>query len=453
MSFLARLNPFPSRQKSAPVSDAPAVPDAREAVPMPKAAPPAAPNPFAWQTKVYEFLQYWKGFTLQKLGTFQAYLKGITKQVWIAWKCADLIASVLLSVTITVKKGDTELKNSPLSKLLKRPNKWQTWEEFIYLWTFHMLGTGNVYWLKDEFNLLGQPTALFNLNPKYVVIHTDPKNKVSRYEYRVNGKSIYYGADEIIHFQRPNPDDEQLGLGEMEAAQKLMEEFIARDEITANFMNNGGAPAGILVNEDPNAADNPTDWKKKKAEWEAKYWGKKAVGRVGWLAGVWKYLKIGVDSKEFNDIERGKYSEERVMMVFGVPKSLIMGGSANYATARVEERNFRKYKCAPMVVLLVTRINVDLAPLFGPDVRCDYTLAGLEDLEQIGKDLGWLFDRAGLTVDDLRKAAGYAPTGLPEHTCFYMKTGYVPVESVGLTLPTEEEIAASNADLRTDNRA
>ena len=70
-----------------------------------KADTPRPRTPFEWSRKVYEFLQYWKGFTLQKLGTFTAYLKGITKQVWIAWKCADIIASVLLSVEVKVQKA------------------------------------------------------------------------------------------------------------------------------------------------------------------------------------------------------------------------------------------------------------------------------------------------------------------------------------------------------------
>ena len=75
----------------------------------------------------------------------------------------------------------------------------------LYLRESHMTYTGNAFWFKDEMNGRMQPRNIFWLSPAHMRIVPDRDKRVSKYRYHVNGTTVDFAPEEIIHFRIPSP--------------------------------------------------------------------------------------------------------------------------------------------------------------------------------------------------------------------------------------------------------
>jgi HK97 family phage portal protein len=391
------------------------------------------------------------GIRTHQFSGYASYLEAGTKKVWCAARAVDITANVVISTDMKIVHRDAEarkkkkaIKVDPdLLRLLANPNPFDTISEMLYLWVAHIKFTGNAFWYKDQMNALGQPLHLYPLNPRQMSIVPGVKEKIKEYIYHVNGTEVHFTPDEIIHWKRPHANNPLWGLGDIEQGESLYEDFINRALYKTRFMANGAMPSGILVQEDFEGEQE--DWDKKKAAFQENYGGVKNTGKVAWMNGKWSLLQMGITAAEMQEMEKDKINVEQIFLNHGVPLSVAGFGSANFATARVEEMNHRKHTCLPLVNLFTDKINSPeggLIQAFHPTLKLDFALTGLIDVEQVMKDYAPLADRGGATPNDLREFAGLPRVDNPLLDQYFIRDYYIPLEMAGLAevTPIDDEV-------------
>jgi len=63
---------------------------------------------------------------------------------------------------------------------MQNPNPFDSISESLWLWVWRMELTGNAFWVKDQMNGLGQPVAIYDLNPRFMVIVPDKHLRVGQ---------------------------------------------------------------------------------------------------------------------------------------------------------------------------------------------------------------------------------------------------------------------------------
>jgi len=377
---------------------------------------------------------------IQSMRDTTNHLRVGSEKVWASFRSCDLSANILLSTNFMVRGEATGAKaeHPELDRLLSRPNPFDSWEEILYQWVFHMKLTGKAFWVKDQINAAGQPLHFYPLIPQYVRIIPHETNRIKGYEYRVNGKVIVFQPEEIIHFRRPHPSHTIEGLGEIEPSADLYENYIARNELETKFLENGAMPSGILTKKE--AVEDEGDWDSLKEWWVTNYEGKRNAGKTAFLNGDWTYQQLGLTQNEMQSIESEKWSVEQIFTNHGVPLSLAgIKDAANYATAKQDEINFRRYSIVPLLDLLIGKLNSEgcLIKAFSPQWELAYELSGLVDVEQTVKEYGPLVDKAALTPNELRELCGLERVNNPLMDQYFVGSSLIPLEMAGF-LPTDE---------------
>ena len=392
-------------------------------------------------TKERNFIEQRVGISISKLSDSQSFLDVGSKKVWASFRACHLVANVLVSAKVQAIQlggtgGEDQLlpETHPLAMFLSTPNPFDSWEELLYMWTFHMKLTGTAYWLKDEVNGGGQPKAIYPLLPQYIEADPDPKIKIKGWRYKVNGQTIAFTPEEILQFRRPHPNNLIMGMGDIEPSQDTISGYINRNALDEKFLENGAMPSGILTKKE--AVEDEGAWKAFRQRFNFEYGGKGNAGKTAFLNGDWAYHKLGLTMQEMQAIEREKWTIEQIFLIHGVPLSVAgIQGAANYATSRQDDINFRKYECVPLLDLLIGRLNMagGISKSYGDNLRYDYSMSGLIDVEQTLKDYGPMVKLGAMTPNELREQAGLQRIDDPYLDQFFVESGLVPMAVAGMT--------------------
>lgn len=390
----------------------------------------------------HKFIELLNRVNINNIDTYSDYLSMAEGKVWATFLSCHLVASVLTSTVFNVMKRGEELPVDPtlndLSSLIVKPNRYDTWEELIYQWVFHMKCTGNAYWLKDQVNPMGQPLEIYPLLPQYVIVVPDEYKRVKEYRYQVNGACIVYQPEDIIHFRRPKATSLVMGQGDISAAVPVFQNFIGNEELSKNFIEHGGMPSGVLTRKDQ--LDDDEEWKQVIKKWRTNYEGKKNAGKTVFLNGDWEYIRLGMTTQELQSLESSKWSVEQIFLTHGVPLSVAgVENSSNYATAKQDNINFRNNACKPLADFLIGKLNSEqgLSPKYGEDLYVDYDMAGLVDIQQIIEDYSPLVELGAMTPNELREKAGMAKTDDPFLDQFFVKSSLVPLAMAGMSMGSD----------------
>ena len=388
-----------------------------------------------------KFLNVGKNYNFSredKLNDYHSFLEAGTGNVWASFRACDIVANSVMQTgfnLINEKSGSfIDIDRTGIIDLIKHPNAMDTFEELMYLYVHHIKLTGNFFLLKDRINQITKlPEELYPLIPSRVKIIPDEDNegKILNYEYKVNGTVTEFSPDEVIHFRRPNPINEYWGIGDIQAGKGLYKDYINRDILNEHFQQNGGLPSGILVNEEFDGEEG--EWERVKSIWANQYAGKKNLGKIAWLTGKWNFLKLGMTAEQMQQIERDKQNVHQIFLNHGVPLSIAgIDKAANYATARQDYINFKRYTCYPLALAFFRKLNKDLVKFYNEDYKIDFVVNGLVDGEAVVREYLPLLSQGAITPNELRDLAGLPKVDSPLLDSFYINTQLIPIEMVGL---------------------
>jgi len=235
--------------------------------------------------------------------------------------CKTLIARDIakLRVKLVEKIGDvwSETTNPAFSPVLRRPNDYQTRNQFWENWMLSKLSRGNTYVLKvrDNRNVV---TALHVLDPTRVQPLVADDGSVF---YRLNSDNlatindIVVPAREIIHDRMNCLFHPLVGTPPVFASGLASMLGLNAQNASALLFENSSMPGGILT-----APAEVSDQiaQSIKVKWEANF-SKINLGRVAILDNGMKYEKIAMTNVEGQMVESLKWSAEVVCSVYHVP--------------------------------------------------------------------------------------------------------------------------------------
>lgn len=277
----------------------------------------------SWHTLVHEpFTGAWqqgKELKVQDASIFFA-----------VFACATKIAQDIAKMPLLTKrkKGDVwQVREIDRLTWLKKPNDYQTMQQFIECWLLSKLFNGNTYVYKQRDNF-GKLIALHILNPRLVkpliadngaVWYSTGQDNLTQ----LSDGSITLPASEIIHDRWNCFYHHLVGLSPILASNLAASSGTAIQRNSWWFFKNRAMPQGILT------APGHIDSEKaaKLAErWNANYSGENA-GKTPVLGDGMTYNQLSMSALDSQLVEQLKLSAEIVCSTFKMPPFLIGFGS------------------------------------------------------------------------------------------------------------------------------
>lgn len=242
-------------------------------------------------------------------------------QNWAVFSCATLIAGDIAKMPAAVMDYDSAQKvfvptlNRPV---LRKPNRFQTYVEFIRLWVLSLLFNGNTYVLKQR-DERGFVVALYILDPCRVtpLISEDGGIYYQLAADNLSGieEQLTVPASEIIHDRLWTIYHPLIGVSPIFACGIAAMQSAAIQQNSALFFQNMSRPSGVLTA--PGAIADETA-ARLKAAWEEKFSGANA-GKVAVLGDGLKYEAMTITAVDSQLIEQLKFSGEMICATFHVP--------------------------------------------------------------------------------------------------------------------------------------
>jgi HK97 family phage portal protein len=236
--------------------------------------------------------------------------------------CKTLIARDIAKLRVKLVEKDkndiwSETTNPAFSPVLRRPNDYQTRNQFWECWVLSKLSRGNTYVLKVRDNRQ-VVTALHVLDPTRVRPLVADDGSVF---YRLSSDNladiddIIVPAREIIHDRFNCLFHPLVGTPPVFASGLASMLGINAQKTSALLFENASVPGGLLTA--PGEISDVAE-KRIKEEWELRF-SRVNLGRVAVLSGGMKYEKMTVTNVEAQMIEQLKWSAEVVCSVYHVP--------------------------------------------------------------------------------------------------------------------------------------
>lgn len=242
------------------------------------------------------------------------------------YSCISFIARDIAKCPFVLKsKGPdgiwNEIENPAYSPVLRKPNHYQTAQQFREAWQLSKLTQGNAYILKQRDDR-GVVVKLYVLDPCRVLplvsesgdvfyqLQPDNLNLLSD-----TGGMIVVPARDIIHDREITVHHPLIGVPPLCAAYWPAVKNLKLLRSAAEFFANGAAPGGIL--EVPGAVSDEivTDLARR---WQENFTGSNA-GKVAVIADGMKYNQLKASNSDSQLVEQMKYSDEQVCQAFGIP--------------------------------------------------------------------------------------------------------------------------------------
>jgi HK97 family phage portal protein len=348
------------------------------------------------------------------LGLSEGYLnyelatKGFTS---IIYACITLIARTIAQNEFKLYKDGKliELDSDDfLAKLLRNPNPYMTWFDFVYLLQVmqEIYGERYIYLARDKIGITRQLWVIpsYNIEPVF-----DEKTNS-----KIIGYSIISDEDKNVNF-KPNeivydfiPSSININRGESPLSKILLERdiHIFAKTYVKNFYRNGAIPFGILIKRDGRLTRDAIE--EIKRAWDMKHKGVEKSWNIAVLNGDFDYKEISVKPSD-DFIKQSKWTVYDILAVFNVPPlKLGYTEGVNRTTAKEQNLIFARDCIKPRLIKLQSLFNDKLFPAMGfSNYRIEFASPIPQDMElnvqraKVGATFGVL------TVNEIRELLGF----------------------------------------------
>lgn len=225
----------------------------------------------------------------------------------------------------------SEVQVAAYSPVLRKPNGYQTAQQFSEAWMLSKLIQGNTYVLMRR-DGRGAVVAMYVLDPcrvqpkvtesgaVYYQLMTDPLNTLPD---GYPSDRLLVPASDVIHDRCMTLHHPLVGVPPVCAAYWPAVKNLKILESSATFFGNSAQPGGLLT---APAGMSDKDADLVKAHWNTNYNGANA-GKVAVIGADMKFTSFAMKSNDAQLIEQMKYSDEQICQAFGIPPFKIGIGS------------------------------------------------------------------------------------------------------------------------------
>jgi HK97 family phage portal protein len=313
--------------------------------------------------------------------------------------------------------------DSPLTKLLNKPNRWQTQSEWIELMFAlrELQGEGNL-WLNRGpargkiLEMMVIPKPHLNL----IGDNKDPWNIIA-YEFNLNGKMYRWEKEDVLMWKYTNPRAIDMSLEHLRgraplyALMVLLQGMNEGDERVAISNKHGGASGLAYRKDNPwgkggPAVDQTLDMRK---QFNAAINNEEMANKIAILGGEWGYIEFGRTMAELKILEQYGLSFQRVANAFETPHQLFGFGNDTYENQKQYGRNWIYNKIAPNMYQFRSLLSDRLLPEFNLDPETNLIDCDVLSLPEMSQDMAELAagvkDVWGMSINDRLKYFGMEP--------------------------------------------
>lgn len=343
--------------------------------------------------------------------------------------CVDIKARSIAHVPVVVaRSGDTDMtpiNDAAVDAFIASPNPNQSFADFVFDLVGHLEVWGNTY-----VEMVGDPKQeAYALKPSGMrLIHAS--GGVRRYEYSVNGRTIQFTSDEIVHGLHADLGNDFIGLSPVKSAlDQLLTMYRAQVFNDGYFKRGGRIALAFLMNE--NLSDE--DFKRTKETLQKDYSGSHNAHKNIILSGVKEVQELALNPKDVEFAEMTRSIRENFMGLIGVPPVMLgIFEYANYANAEVQKRIFWQESLSPLMVKIEGLLTRLVNRLFGRSdvvVRFDRSkVPALQDDETVRVSNAMRELEAGaITINEYRKTKKL-PLFIPEGDVPMVTAGKIPLK-------------------------
>lgn len=220
-----------------------------------------------------------------------------------------------------------EATSPAFSPLLRKPNRYQTWQKFIEQWLYSLLSAGNTYVLKVR-DARGVVVELYVLDPSRcrplvargtgLVYYELQQDDLSRVPEPFTGENAL-PASEIIHDRINCIFHPLVGLSPIFACGLTATKGLRIEENATRFFANQSQPGGVLTA--PGEISDETA-QRLKDYFEQKFTGENA-GKVAVLGDGLAYSPMTTNAVDAQLIEQLQWSAKQICATFHVPGYMV----------------------------------------------------------------------------------------------------------------------------------
>ena len=326
--------------------------------------------------------------------------------------CLSLIAADVGKLRFYPKRMiDGVLTNAPskASRVLKKPNTIQTWQQFAENWVNSKNTRGNTYIWKQR-DVFGDIWQLNVLNPDRVKPLISDNGEVfyqiSRDKLFNIDQDIIMPASEIIHDRFNCLYHPLVGLSPITACATSAGQGMAIQSNQTILFNNASRPSGILT---VPTAISETKAKEIKNNWNANYAGLNQGG-IGVLGDGVKYEAITVTSSDAQLLEQLKLTGEIVCSVFHVPAFKVGLGTIPSGQKTGDLQEIYYSDCLQTYIeamenLLDTELGLEDGIEIEADLKSLIRMDSTSQIDYLAKGTG----SGIISPNEARAELGYAP--------------------------------------------
>ena len=240
--------------------------------------------------------------------------------------------SILRPMLMGPGKGGTKVEvtdpQSPYLALMRRPNDYMNWIQFLDYWMVCKLLYGNAYAIKER-DARGIVTALYPIDPRRAQLSKSNEDGAIYYSFtgdalaRIPSGVALLDASEVIHDRATCVWDPLVGVPPIYAAAAAGTLGMRIQTNSERFFSNMSRPSGHLAFSGP---VDPEQIKLLKQEMESGFSGVN-VGRVMVTSGGAKFETMTIAAEQAQLAEQLKATVEEVARAFGMPLHKIQAGA------------------------------------------------------------------------------------------------------------------------------
>ncbi len=363
---------------------------------------------------------------------YESFAKEGYGQNVVAYQAINRIGDAISSVKLGIYRGETELADHPLAKLLKRPNPLQSYGDYMRAKVGFLLIAGNGY--EERFTVRGEVRELYQLRPDRMKIIPSSTGVPAAYEYSMNQNKHRWDVNprtldsDVRHLKLFNPLNDWYGMSPIEAGAYAIDQNNEAMSWMQSLLQNSARPSGALTVKDGGTLSDE-NFNRLKAQIEEQYAGARNAGRPMLLEGGLDWTQMGLSPTDMGILDTKNASSRDIALAFGVPPQLlgIPGDNtySNYAEARLA---FWEDTALPLLDMIVTDWNSWLGALYGVEIRPDK-----DSIPAIAEKRLKLWEMADksleLTINERRELKGYGP--VPGGDVVLVPSSQIPLSMAG----------------------
>lgn len=382
--------------------------------------------------------------------------------IWV-YVCVKKNGQTLSAVPLRARNGEEDLGDThPLVKLLKRPNRFQSRQEFVNTVDMSRDLTGEAFLQLDRGpSGTGTPQAIYCLpifdEDSMTVVpnrNLEPTEDgyIEGYIYRVRGQEIPFLASEIIHIKEPNPFNPLRGLSPLRAGAMSTELEKSSKQYNLALFRNSARLEGHWESE-----DGISETKRKRLEklLNARFKGAKNVGKRLLMSGV-KFVSTQLPPKDVEWLLLQRLDREEILPLFGV-RPVVVGLLEHnpQANAEVQWKDYYQATIQPNGSKITDKFNIELAPLFGESLKVYFDWSSVSVLQEdfnAKVETAFQLHRMNVPFNRIneRLDLGFAP--LPWGDTVLVSPLLMPIESIAQTTPAKLIDVETTRELESGGR-